>query len=99
MMGVQVLGRTGFQFLGIGAAILLGAVVSVMLLGHNLCKISTDDLFGVTSGTTGNPAIVVYANRVLQSDRIDVAFATIYPSMTIVKIICVQVAIGILGGH
>jgi len=96
---VDTVVRTGFQLLGIGAAILLGAVVSVMLLGHYLFKISTDDLFGVTSGTTGNPAIVVYANRVLPSDRVDVAFATIYPSMTIVKIICVQVAIGVLGGH
>jgi len=96
---VDTVSRTGLTFLGIGAAVLLGAVVSVMLLGHYLFKMSTDDLFGVTSGTTGNPAIVVYANRVLQSDRIDVAFATIYPSMTIVKIICVQVAIGVLGGH
>jgi putative transport protein len=90
---------TGFTFLGVAAAILLGAVLSVMLLGHYLFGMSTDDLFGLTSGTTGNPAIVVYANRVLQSDRIDVAFATIYPSMTIMKIICVQVAIGFLGGH
>jgi putative transport protein len=95
---VDTVARTGFKFLGIGAAILLGAVVSVMVLGHYLFKMSTDDLFGVTSGTTGNPAIVVYANRVLPSDRIDVAFATIYPSMTIVKIICAQVAISILGG-
>ena len=43
-------------------------------------------------------AIVVYANRALPSDRIDVAFATIFPSMTILKIVCVQVAIGVLGG-
>jgi len=50
------------------------------------------------SGTAGNPAIVVYANRALQSDRIDVAYATIFPSMTILKIVCVQVAIGVLGG-
>ena len=70
-----------------------------MLLGHYLFKMSTDDLFGVVSGTTGNPAILVYANRALPSDRIDVAFATIFPSMTILKIICVQVAIGVLGGH
>jgi hypothetical protein len=34
----------------------------------------------------------------VQSDVIDVAFAAIYPSTTILKIICAQVAIGLLGG-
>jgi hypothetical protein len=34
----------------------------------------------------------------VQSDGIDVAFATIYPSTTILKIICAQVAIGLLEG-
>jgi putative transport protein len=52
----------------------------------------------VVSGTTGNPAILVYANRALASDRIDVAFATVFPSMTILKIVFAQVAIGVLGG-
>jgi putative transport protein len=95
---VTTVAKTGFTFLAVGAAIVLGAVLGVMLVGHTLFKMSTDDLFGVVSGTTGNPAILVYANRVLPSDRIDVAFATIFPSMTIVKIVCVQVAIGMLGG-
>jgi len=29
---------------------------------------------------------------------VDVALATLFPSMTILKIICVQVALGLLGG-
>jgi len=33
----------------------------------------------------------------VQSDRIDLAYASIYPSMTILKIVLVQVAVGILG--
>ncbi len=78
--------------------ILLGGVLSVMLLGHFLFKMSTDDLFGVVSGTTGNPAMLVYSHQALPSDRIDVAHATIYPSTTILKIVCVQVAIGVLSG-
>jgi putative transport protein len=69
----------------------------VMLIGHYLLNMSSDDLFGIVAGTTGNPAIVVYANRTVQSDRIDLAYASIYPSMTILKIILVQVAIGLLG--
>ncbi len=93
----KTVSTTGFLFLGIGAAILLGGVLTVMLIGHYLFKMSSDDLFGVVAGTTGNPAILVYANRTVQSDRIDLAYASIYPSMTILKIILVQVAIGLLG--
>jgi len=94
---VDTVSKTGFTLLAIGAAILIGAVLVVMLLGHYVFRLSTDDLFGVVSGTTGNAAILVYANRALPSDRIDVAYAIIFPSMTILKIISVQVAINMLG--
>lgn len=95
---VDTVSKTGLTFLAVGAAIVLGAIAGVMLLGHYLFKMSTDDLFGVASGVAGNPAILVYANRTLPSDRIDIAYATIFPSMTILKIVCVQIAIGVLGG-
>jgi len=94
---VETVSRTGLTFLGIGAAIVLAAIVGVMLLGQWLVRIPTDDLFGTASGTAGNPAILMYANQALPSDRIDVAYATIFPSMTILKILCVQVALGLLG--
>jgi putative transport protein len=95
---VETVTRTGFTFIGIGAAILLGAILSILVLGYYLFKLSTDDLFGVVSGAAGNPAILAYANRALPSDRLDVAYATIFPSMTILKIICAQVAISLMGG-
>jgi putative transport protein len=94
---VKTVSQTGLVFLGIGAAIVLGAVMGIMALGHFAFSMTTDDLFGVASAATGNPAIVVYANRALASDRIDVAFATVFPSMTILKIVCAQVAIAVLG--
>jgi putative transport protein len=93
----ETVSSTGFLFLGIGTAILLGGVLTVMLIGHYLLKMSSDDLFGVVAGTTGNPAIVVYANRTVHSDRVDLAYASIYPSMTILKILLVQVTIGLFG--
>ena len=93
---VETVSRTGFTLLGIGAAILLAAIVGILLLGQWAFRMNTDDLFGVVSGATGNPAIVAYASRAVPSDRVDVAFATIFPSMTILKIICVQMAVSIL---
>jgi len=94
---VDTLATTGGSFLLMAAAIALAGFLAVMLLGQYVFRMSTDDLFGVVSGTGGNPAILAYANQSVRSDGIDVAFATIYPSTTILKIICAQVAIGLLG--
>ena len=94
---VETIANTGVTLLLIGAAILSSAVVTVMLLGHYVLRLPTDDLFGVMSGATGNPAILVYANRLVSSDRTDVVYATIFSSMTILKVICVQIIINFLG--
>ena len=96
---VDTVSKTGFTFLGIGAAVVLGGMLVTVAIGQFLLKMPTDDLFGVMSGVAGNPAIPAYANRTLPSDRIDVAFATVFPSMTILKILCVQIAIGLLAGR
>jgi putative transport protein len=93
---VETLATTGLLFLWIGTAIVLVAVLIAMLLGQYLLRMSTDDLLGVVSGITGNPAILVYANKMQPSDRIDAAYATVFPALTILKILCVQIAIGAL---
>jgi len=63
--------------------------------GYYLMKLPYDSLVGVICGTTGNPAIPAYASRLLQSDRVDVGYATIFPSMTIVKVVAAQVVIAL----
>jgi putative transport protein len=93
---VETLATTGPLFLWIGTAIVLVVVGVALLVGHVLLRISTDDLLGIVSGVTGNPAILVYANKVQPSDRIDAAYATVFPAMTILKILCAQIAIGAL---
>jgi putative transport protein len=53
---------------------------------------------GVISGATGNPAILAFANRVAPTDRPDIGYSMIFPSMTIVKILFVQIAATLAGG-
>jgi putative transport protein len=89
--------ETGLALLLIGAAVLLATVLIVLLIGHYLMRIPYDDLVGVVSGATGNPAILVYATRMAPTERPDVAYAMIFPSMTIVKVIAVQI-VGLLAG-
>jgi len=70
-------------------------VAIVLLVGYYVLRIPFDDLLGVASGATGNPAIVVYASRMAPTDRPDIAYAMIFPSMTLVKVIAVQI-VGLL---
>jgi putative transport protein len=94
---VKTVSETGLLLLLIGAAVLLATVAIVLLVGHYLMRIPYDDLLGVASGATGNPAILVYSTRMAPTERPDIGYAMIFPSMTIVKVIAVQV-VGLLFG-
>jgi putative transport protein len=76
-------------------AVLLTTVLIVLLAGHYLLKIPYDDLVGVASGATGNPAILVYSTKMAPTERPDIGYAMIFPSMTIVKVVAAQV-VGLL---
>src|SRR3954466_6856144 len=88
---VTTVAQNGPLMLLIGAAVLLTTVAVVLLVGFYLLKIPFDDLLGIASGATGNPAIVVYASRMAPTERPDVGYAMIFPSATIVKVIAVQI--------
>jgi putative transport protein len=81
----------------IGVAVLLTTVFIVLAAGHYLLKIPFDDLVGVASGATGNPAILVYSTKMAPTERPDIGYAMIFPSMTLVKVIAVQI-VGLLAG-
>src|SRR3954447_19585667 len=92
---VKTVSETGLTMLFIGVAVLLTTVAIVLLAGYYLLKIPFDDLVGVASGATGNPAILVYSTRMAPTERPDIGYAMIFPSMTIVKVVAAQI-IGLL---
>ncbi|MFO1150718.1 MAG: TrkA C-terminal domain-containing protein [Alsobacter sp.] len=92
---VTTIAQTGASLLVMGAIVLLTTVLIVLLVGHFVLKIPYDDLLGVASGATGNPAILVYATRMAPTERPDIGYAMIFPSMTIVKVVAIQV-VGLL---
>jgi putative transport protein len=94
---VRTISETGFSLLFIGAAVLLTTVLIVLIVGYYVLRIPYDDLIGIASGATGNPAILVYGARMAPTERPDVGYAMIFPSMTIVKVIAVQI-VGLLMG-
>jgi putative transport protein len=87
---VQTVASNGIQILLGGAAVLLTLVLTVLVGGY-LLQVPFDDLLGVCAGSTGNPAILAAATRVAPTDRTELGYAICFPSMTVVKIIAVQV--------
>ena len=92
---VRTVAESGFTMLFIGVAVLLTTVAIVLLVGHYVMRVPYDDLVGVASGATGNPSILVYSTRMAPTERPDIGYAMIFPSMTIAKVIAVQI-VGLL---
>lgn len=92
---VRTVAESGLTMLFIGVAVLLTTAFIVLLVGHYVLRIPFDDLVGVASGATGNPAILVYSTKMAPTERPDIGYAMIFPSMTLVKVIAVQI-VGLL---
>jgi putative transport protein len=88
--------ETGFVMLGMGVVVLAALVLPVLVLGLLVFRMPFDDVVGIVAGATGNPAILAYANRLAPTDRPDVGYAMIFPAMTIVKVLFVDVVLAFL---
>jgi len=73
------------------------ALIAVTMIAGRLLSIPADDLLGIVSGVTGNPAILVYANRAVPTERPDIGYAMVFPTVTVAKILFVQIAAAALG--
>jgi putative transport protein len=83
--------ETGFMMLGLGAVVLVALVVPILLLGLFVFRLPYDEVAGIVAGACGNPAILAYSNKLTPTDRPDIGYAMIFPGMTIVKILFVDI--------
>jgi len=83
--------ETGFMMLGLGAAVLVALVVPILVLGLFVFRMPYDEVAGIVAGACGNPAILAYSNKLTPTDRPDIAYAMIFPGMTIIKILFVDI--------
>ena len=87
---------TGLTMLFMGVVVLLALVVPILILGLFVYKMPYDEVAGIVSGACGNPAILAYSNRLAPTDRPDIGYAMIFPGMTIVKILFVDIVPALL---
>jgi putative transport protein len=88
--------ESGFLMLGLGVIVLLALVVPIMVLGLLVFRMSYDEVAGIVAGACGNPAILAYANKLTPTDKPDLGYAMIFPGMTIVKILFVDIVPALL---
>ena len=88
---VSTVSQTGFLMLGLGALVLTALVLPILLLGLFVFRMPFDEVAGIVAGACGNPAILAYSNKLAPTDRPDLGYAMIFPGMTIVKILFVDV--------
>jgi putative transport protein len=91
-------GTTGISYLVYGAVIALSLILITAALCLWVFRLPFDTTLGVISGATGNPAILGFASRIAPTERPDIGYAMIFPSMTILKILFVQIAAALIGG-
>ena len=83
--------QSGLQMLFLGAIVLAALVLPILILGLVVFRMPYDEVAGIVSGACGNPAILAYSNKVMPTDRPDLGYAMIFPGMTIVKILFVDI--------
>lgn len=82
--------QNGLLYLLLGSAIVSLLVTVTMAIALLAFKLPFDSVTGIVAGATGNPAILAFANRIAPTDRPDIGYAMIFPSMTMLKILLVQ---------
>jgi putative transport protein len=88
---------TGFTMLALGAVVLVALVVPILILGLFVFRMPYDEVAGIVAGACGNPAILAYSNKLAPTDRPDLGYAMIFPGMTIVKILFVDIVPAFFG--
>lgn len=87
---------SGLLMLGLGVIVLLALVLPILILGLFVYRMPYDEIAGIVSGACGNPAILAYSNKLAPTDRPDIGYAMIFPGMTIVKILFVDIVPALL---
>jgi putative transport protein len=64
---------------------------AILLLGLFVFRMPYDTVAGIVAGACGNPAILAYTNKLARTDRPDLGYAMIFPSMAILKVLFVDI--------
>lgn len=86
-----VFSATGLQWLAAGIVVTMLPLLLVGILARVVLKMNFMDLSGLLSGSMTDPPALAFASNVAGSDSPTVAYATVYPLTTLMRILSAQV--------
>jgi len=91
---LDTLRHSGAQLLLAGALVTFVATLITLIVGRKVLGIRFDSLMGLASGVQTQPACLAYADGLARSEVPSVAYAAVYPTAMIVKIVVAQLLLG-----
>jgi putative transport protein len=89
--------REGLSLLWIGCLVTTFVAVATLLLGRFLLRLNAVELLGVLAGVHTQPAALAFASDRTGSDGTSLAYASVHPIATVIKILVAQALLLWLG--
>lgn len=89
-------GGDGFVWLGYGVLITVLPILCVGLLARLWKKLNYAELCGLLAGSMTDPPALAFAQQTTDSDVPAVAYATVYPLVMLLRVLCAQVLVFLL---
>jgi putative transport protein len=86
-----VFSTTGLQWLLAGACVTVIPILVVGLIARGVLKLNFIDVSGLLAGSMTDPPALAFASNVAGSDAPAVAYATVYPLTTLLRILSAQI--------
>jgi putative transport protein len=86
-----VFSANGLQWLLAGACVTVLPLLIVGVLGRLVWNLNYIDLSGLLAGSMTDPPALAFASNIAQSDAPTVAYATVYPLTTMMRIMSAQI--------
>jgi putative transport protein len=86
-----VFSATGLQWLFAGACVTVLPLVLIGVLARIFWRLNFVDLSGLLAGSMTDPPALAFASNVTGSDAPNVAYATVYPLTTLLRILSAQI--------
>jgi putative transport protein len=93
-----VISPLGLQWLLAGVGVTLLPLLAVGIFARVVWKMNFMDLSGLIAGSMTDPPALAFANNIAGSDSPTVAYATVYPLTTLLRILSAQVLAIVLMG-
>ena len=87
---LDTLRHNGGQLLLAGGVVTFAVTLATLIVGRQLLGIRSDALLGLAAGVQTQPACLAYANELARSEVPSAAYAAVFPTAMIVKIVVAQ---------